>query len=124
MKYYRMFPSEMNSYPAHLTLFTNPNEFKVILFLHSVYDKKTERAIISRRKIAKGTNLSVRQIDRAMKTLAAKDLIRVEHRCHPSGCQAPNAYALAFVNYPPADVLYYDAFLAPEMDEEEEWFDH
>lgn len=34
------------------------------------------------------------------------------------------SYALAFVNYPPADVLYYDAFLAPEMDEEEEWFDN
>lgn len=119
MKCNFMFPSKTKSYPFDLMLFTDPVEFKVILFLHSAYDVKKERTIISRRKIGKATKLSVKQVDRAIKSLAAKDLIRVTHRCHPGGCQAPNAYELAFVNYPPSDKLYYDEFIAPEIEADE-----
>ena len=67
--------------PLEYLNITTPAEFKVVMDLLCYYDSEKKTSTISRTGIARDTAMSVSNVERALKTLAQKDIIR------PWNCQ-------------------------------------
>lgn len=85
--------------PLEYLNITTPAEFKVVMDLLCCYDSEKHSATISRTGIARDTAMSVSSVERALKTLAQKDIIRIRHNYAESGRQTENSYEVAFLNY-------------------------
>ena len=85
--------------PLEYLNITTPAEFKVVMELLCHYDEEKNSATISRTGIAKDTAMSVSNVERALKTLADKDIIRIHNNYAENGRQIENSYEVAFLNY-------------------------
>ena len=85
--------------PLEYLNITTPAEFKVVMELLSHYDEEKNSATISRPAIARDTAMSVSNVERALKTLAQKDIIRIHNNYADNGRQVENSYEVAFLNY-------------------------
>ncbi len=85
--------------PLEYLNITTPAEFKVVMELLCHYDEEKKNATISRPAIARDTAMSVSNVERALKTLADKDIIRIHNNYADNGRQVENSYEVAFLNY-------------------------
>ena len=85
--------------PLEYLNITTPAEFKVVMELLCHYDEEKNSATISRTGIARDTAMSVSNVERALKTLADKDIIRIHNNYADNGRQTANSYEVAFLNY-------------------------
>ena len=85
--------------PLEYLNITTPAEFKVVMDLLCCYDSEKRSATISRTSIARDTAMSVSSVERALKSLAQKDIIRIRHNYAENGRQTENSYEVAFLNY-------------------------
>ena len=85
--------------PLEYLNITTPAEFKVVMELLCHYDEEKKSASISRTGIARDTAMSVSNVERALKTLAQKDIIRIHNNYADNGRQVENSYEVAFLNY-------------------------
>ncbi|MBR5165623.1 MAG: hypothetical protein IKW87_08735 [Ruminococcus sp.] len=85
--------------PLEYLNITTPAEFKVVMELLCHYDEEKNSATISRTGIARDTAMSVSNVERALKTLADKDIIRIHNNYADNGRQITNSYEVAFLNY-------------------------
>ena len=85
--------------PLEYLNITTPAEFKVVMDLLCNYDEEKKSASISRTGIARDTAMSVSNVERALKTLAQKDIIRIHNNYADNGRQVVNSYEVAFLNY-------------------------
>lgn len=85
--------------PLEYLNITTPAEFKVVMDLLCCYDSEKRNATISRTSIARDTAMSVSNVERALKTLAQKDIIRIHNNYADNGRQTENSYEVAFLNY-------------------------
>ena len=85
--------------PLEYLNITTPAEFKVVMELLCHYDEEKNSATISRTGIARDTAMSVSNVERALKTLADKDIIRIHNNYAENGRQIENSYEVAFLNY-------------------------
>ena len=85
--------------PLEYLNITTPAEFKVVMDLLCYYDSEKKSASISRAGIARDTAMSVSNVERALKTLAQKDIIRIHKNYADNGRQVENSYEVAFLNY-------------------------
>ena len=85
--------------PLEYLNITSPAEFKVVMELLCYYDEEKNSATISRTGIARDTTMSVSNVERALKTLADKDIIRIHNNYADNGRQIENSYEVAFLNY-------------------------
>ena len=85
--------------PLEYLNITTPAEFKVVMELLCHYDEEKKNATISRPAIARDTAMSVSNVERALKTLAQKDIIRIHNNYADNGRQVENSYEVAFLNY-------------------------
>ena len=85
--------------PLEYLNITTPAEFKVVMDLLCYYDSEKKNATISRPTIARDTAMSVSNVERALKTLAQKDIIRIHNNYADNGRQVENSYEVAFLNY-------------------------
>ena len=85
--------------PLEYLNITTPAEFKVVMELLCHYDEEKKSASISRPAIARDTAMSVSNVERALKTLAQKDIIRIHNNYADNGRQVVNSYEVAFLNY-------------------------
>ena len=85
--------------PLEYLNITTPAEFKVVMELLCHYDEEKSIATISRTGIARDTAMSVSNVERALKTLADKDIIRIHNNYADNGRQIENSYEVAFLNY-------------------------
>ena len=98
--------------PLEYLNITTPAEFKVVMELLCHYDEKKKSASISRPAIARDTAMSVSNVERALKTLAQKDIIRIHNNYAENGRQVENSYEVAFLNYDMDEDKLRDAELA------------
>lgn len=87
------------SFPAAIYDDTTPPEFMMMTVLYSEHDDGAEYVTVSRRTIAECCNMSVRNVERILKSLGEKDLIRVQHNYSQSGRQTENSYRLIYRDY-------------------------
>ena len=73
--------------PLEYLNITTPAEFKVVMDLLCYYDSEKKNATISRPTIARDTAMSVSNVERALKTLAQKDIIRIHNNYADNGRQ-------------------------------------
>ena len=92
------YSKSVNSPLEYLNI-TTPAEFKVVMELLCHYDEEKKNATISRTGIARDTAMSVSNVERALKTLADKDIIRIHNNYTDNGRQTTNSYEVAFLNY-------------------------
>ena len=85
--------------PLEYLNITTPAEFKVVMDLLCYYDSEKKSPTISRAGIARDTAMSVSNVERALKTLANKDIIRIHNNYTDNGRQVENSYEVAFLNY-------------------------
>ncbi|MBR1432208.1 hypothetical protein [Ruminococcus sp.] len=85
--------------PLEYLNITTPAEFKVVMDLLCYYNSEKKNVTISRTGIARDTAMSVSNVERALKTLADKDIIRIHNNYADNGCQITNSYEVAFINY-------------------------
>ena len=85
--------------PLEYLNITTPAEFKVVMDLLCYYDSEKKNATVSRPSIARGTAMSVSNVERALKTLADKDIIRIHNNYADNGRQIENSYEVVFLNY-------------------------
>ena len=85
--------------PLEYLNITTPAEFKVVMELLCHYDEEKKSSSISRTGIARDTAMSVSNVERALKTLAQKDIIRIHNNYAANGRQVENSYEVAFLNY-------------------------
>ena len=85
--------------PLEYLNITTPAEFKVVIELLCHYDGEKKSSTISRTGIARDTAMSVSNVERALKTLAQKDIIRIHNNYADNGRQVVNFYEVAFLNY-------------------------
>ena len=85
--------------PLEYLNITTPAEFKVVMDLLCYYDSEKKTSTISRTGIARDTAMSVSNVERALKTLAQKDIIRIHNNYADNGRQVENSYEVAFLNY-------------------------
>ena len=85
--------------PLEYLNITTPAEFKVVMELLCHYDEEKKNATISRPAIARDTAMSVSNVERALKTLADKDIIRIHNNYADNGRQVENSYEVAFLSY-------------------------
>ena len=85
--------------PLEYLNITTPAEFKVVMDLLCYYDSEKKTSTISRTGIARDTAMSVSNVERALKTLANKDIIRIHNNYADNGRQVENSYEVAFLNY-------------------------
>ena len=85
--------------PLEYLNITTPAEFKVVMELLCHYDEEKKNATISRPAIAIDTAMSVSNVERALKTLADKDIIRIHNNYADNGRQVENSYEVAFLSY-------------------------
>ena len=85
--------------PLEYLNITTPAEFKVVMELLCHYDEEKKSVSISRPAIARDTAMSVSNVERALKTLADKDIIRIHNNYADNGRQITNSYEVAFLNY-------------------------
>ena len=95
---YTSYSNGVNSPLEYLNI-TTPTEFKVVMDLLCYYDSEKKSASISRTGIARDTAMSVSNVERALKTLAQKDIIRIHNNYADNGRQVENSYEVAFLNY-------------------------
>lgn len=76
--------------PLEYLNITTPAEFKVVMDLLCNYDSEKNVSTISRTGIARDTAMSVSSVERALKSLAQKDIIRIRHNYAESGRQTEN----------------------------------
>ncbi len=98
--------------PLEYLNITTPAEFKVVMELLCHYDEEKKSASISRPAIARDTAMSVSNVERALKTLAQKDIIRIHNNYAANGRQVENSYEVAFLNYDMDEDKLRDAELA------------
>ena len=98
--------------PLEYLNITTPAEFKVVMELLCHYDEEKNSATISRTGIARDTAMSVSNVERALKTLADKDIIRIHNNYAENGRQIENSYEVAFLNYDMDEDKLRDAELA------------
>ena len=98
--------------PLEYLSITTPAEFKVVMELLCHYDEEKKSSTISRTGIARDTAMSVSNVERALKTLAQKDIIRIHNNYADNGRQIENSYELAFLNYDMDEDKLRDAELA------------
>ena len=98
--------------PLEYLNITTPVEFKVVMELLCHYDEEKKSASISCTGIARDTAMSVSNVERALKTLAQKDIIRIRHNYAGNGRQVENSYEVAFLNYDMDEDKLRDAELA------------
>ena len=98
--------------PLEYLNITTPAEFKVVMELLCHYDEEKKSASISRVGIARDTAMSVSNVERALKTLAQKDIIRIHNNYADNGRQVENSYEVAFLNYDMDEDKLRDAELA------------
>ena len=101
----------VNSHLEYLNI-TTPAEFKVVMELLCHYDEEKNSATISHTGIARDTAMSVSNVERALKTLADKDIIRIHNNYADNGRQITNSYEVAFLNYDIDEDKLRDAELA------------
>lgn len=87
------------SFPAAIYDDTTLPEFMVMTVLYSHHDDGEKYVTVSRRTIAECCNMSVCNVERILKSLAEKDLIRVQHNYSKSGRQTENSYKLIYRDY-------------------------
>ena len=85
--------------PLEYLNITTPAEFKVVMELLCHYEEEKNSATISRPAIARDIAMSVSNVERALKTLAQKDIIRIHNNYADNGRQIENSYEVAFLNY-------------------------
>ena len=85
--------------PLEYLNITTPAEFKVVMDLLCYYDSAKKTSTISRPAIARDTAMSVSNVERALKTLSDKDIIRIHNNYAENGRQTANSYEVAFLNY-------------------------
>lgn len=85
--------------PLEYLNITTPAEFKVVMELLCYYDSEKKSSTISRAGIARDTAMSVSNVERTLKTLADKDIIRIHNNYTDNGRQISNSYEVAFLNY-------------------------
>ena len=100
------------NYPLEYLNITTPAEFKVVMELLFHYDEEKNSSTISRPAIARDTAMSVSNVERALKTLAHKDIIRIHNNYADNGRQVVNSYEVAFLNYDMDEDKLHDAELA------------
>ena len=101
--------------PLEYLNITTPTEFKVVMELLCHYDEEKKSSSISRPAIARDTAMSVSNVERALKTLAQKDIIRI-HNNYADNCrQVENSYEVAFLNYDMDEDKLRDAELAVQF---------
>lgn len=98
--------------PLEYLNITTPAEFKVVMELLCHYDEEKNSATISRTGIARDTAMSVSNVERALKTLADKDIIRIHNNYADNGRQIENSYEVAFMNYDLDENKLHEAELA------------
>ena len=98
--------------PLEYLNITTPAEFKVVMELLCHYDEEKKSSTISRTGIARDTAMSVSNVERALKTLAQKDIIRIHNNYADNGRQVMNSYEVAFLNYDMDEDKLRDAELA------------
>ena len=98
--------------PLEYLNITTPAEVKVVMELLCHYDEEKKSASISRPAIARDTAMSVSNVERALKTLAQKDIIRIRNNYADNGRQVENSYEVAFLNYDMDEDKLHDAELA------------
>ena len=98
--------------PLEYLNITTPAEFKVVMELLCYYDDEKGASIISRSDIARDTAMSLSNVERALKTLASKDIIRIHHNHSDDGRQIENSYTIAFLNYDMSDEKLHEAELS------------
>ena len=98
--------------PLEYLNITTPAEFKVVMELLCHYDEEKNSATISHTGIARDTAMSVSNVERALKTLADKDIIRIHNNYADNGRQITNSYEVAFLNYDIDEDKLRDAELA------------
>ena len=98
--------------PLEYLNITTPAEFKVVMELLCHYDEEKNSATISRTGIARDTAMSVSNVERALKTLADKDIIRIHNNYADNGRQTANSYEVAFLNYDMSDEKIQEAELS------------
>ena len=98
--------------PLEYLNITTPAEFKVVMELLCHYDEGKNSATISRAGIARDTAMSVSNVERALKTLADKDIIRIHNNYADNGRQIENSYEVAFLNYDMDDEKLHEAELS------------
>ena len=98
--------------PLEYLNITTPAEFKVVMELLCYYDEERKSSSISRTAIARDTAMSVSNVERALKTLAQKDIIRIHNNYADNGRQVENSYEVAFLNYDMDEDKLCDAELA------------
>ena len=98
--------------PLEYLNITTPAEFKVVMELLCHYDEEKKSSSISLPAIARDTAMSVSNVERALKTLAQKDIIRIHNNYADNGRQIENAYEVAFLNYDMDEDKLRDAELA------------
>ena len=98
--------------PLEYLNITTPAEFKVVMDLLCYYDEEKKNSTLSRTDIARDTAMSVSNVERAMKTLAKKDIIRIHNNYADNGRQVVNSYEVAFLNYDMDENKLRDAELA------------
>ena len=98
--------------PLEYLNITTPAEFKVVMDLLCYYDSEKKTSTISRTGIARDTAMSVSNVERALKTLAQKDIIRIHKNYADNGRQVENSYEVAFLNYDMDEDKLRDAELA------------
>ena len=95
---YTSYSNGVNSPLEYLNI-TTPAEFKVVMDLLCYYDSEKKTSTISRTGIARDTAMSGSNVERALKTLAQKDIIRIHNNYADNGRQVENSYEVAFLNY-------------------------
>ena len=85
--------------PLEYLNITTPAEFKVVMELLCHYDEEKKSSTISRTGIARDIAMSVSNVERALKTLADKDIIRIHNNYADNGRQVENSYEVAFLSY-------------------------
>ena len=98
--------------PLEYLNITTPAEFKVVMDLLCYYDSEKKTSTISRTGIARDTAMSVSNVERALKTLAQKDIICIHNNYADNGRQVENSYEVAFLNYDMDEDKLRDAELA------------
>ena len=101
--------------PLEYLNITTPAEFKVVMELLCYYDEEKKSSTLSRTDIARDTVMSLSNVERALKTLAMKDIIRIRHNYSPDGRQIQNSYEIAFLNYEMDDDKLREAELSLEL---------
>ncbi len=88
------------TFPTAIFDDTTPSEFKVMLCLYANYCEEKQCTHVSRSYIAEECGMSVSSVERILRTLADKDLIRVQHHYTANGRQLTNSYQLIYRSYP------------------------